>query len=176
MVLVDISQSQCPVSQCGTVNPFPAGFRLGDGVLAAGSRDGLLNGLGWSVSYDDSSFTGILKPKVFIDLGAPRVNEFEDDGNRSVRFHRTRLRDVVSGNAVGHPVTALVALRHPLKIRMAFEMMAVLKSKSFVEISPNALAARAVERMGEPFGHTALTIALCVERNSVLFAGLMLLS
>ena len=80
MVLVDVSQSKCPVSLCGTVNPFPAGFGLADGVLAAGSRDGLLNGLNWSVSYVDSSFPRILKPEVFIDLGSPRVNVVEDGG------------------------------------------------------------------------------------------------
>ena len=113
MVLVDISQSQCPVSRCGTVDPFPAGFGLATGVLAAGSRDGLLNGLNRSVSYVDSSFPRILKPEMFINLGSPRVNVVEDDGDRSVRFHRARLRDVVSGNAVSHCVIALAALRHP---------------------------------------------------------------
>ena len=84
MVLVNVGQSQCPVSLYGTFNPFPPGFGLADGVLAAGSRDGLLNSLNWSVSYVNSSFPHILEPEVFIDLGSPRVNKVENNGNRSV--------------------------------------------------------------------------------------------
>ena len=113
MVLINVGQSQRPVSLRSAVNSLSPGFALADGVLAAGSGDGLLNGLNWSVSYVDSCFPHILEPEAFIDFGSPPVNIVEDDGNRSVRFHLAWLRDVVSGNAAGHLVIAFVALRHP---------------------------------------------------------------
>ena len=113
MVLVDVGQSQCPVSLCGTVNPLPPGVGLLDGVLAAGSLDGLLNGLNWSVSYVDSCFTDNLEPEVFFDLGSPFMNVVEDDCDGSVGSWWTRLRDVVSGDAAGRSVIVFAALRHP---------------------------------------------------------------
>ena len=55
-------------------------------------------------------------------------------------------------------------------------ILAVLRFKSFVGLSLEALDARAGDLMGKPLGQTALMMALCVERSSVLFAGLMLLA
>ena len=113
MVLVNVGESQCPVSLRGTINPLPPGFGIADGVLAAGSRDGLLNGLGWSVSKVDSCLPRILEPKVFIDLGSPFKNVVEDDCDGSVGSWWARLRNVMSGDAAGHSVIAFAALRHP---------------------------------------------------------------
>ena len=52
-----------------------------------------------------------------------------------------------------------------LKIRMAFVMMAVLRSKSFVGMSLKASAAWAGDLMGKPLGQTALVMALWVVRS-----------
>ena len=113
MVLVDVGHSQCPVSLRGAVNPLPPGFGLLDGVLAAGSRDCLLNSLNWSVSYVDSSVPRVVEPEVSIDLGSPSMDVVEDNCNGSLGSWWTRLRNVVSGDAAGLSVIAFAALGHP---------------------------------------------------------------
>ena len=113
MVLVDVSQSQCPVSLRGAVNSLSPGFGLSDGVLAAGSRDGLLNRLDWSVSYVDSCFSCLMKPYVLIYLRFSFMDVVEDECNGSVGSRWACLRKRVSGDAAGHSVVACIALRHP---------------------------------------------------------------
>ena len=69
------------------------------------------NSLHWSVSYVDLCLAWRLEPEVFVDLGSPSVNVIEDDGNRSVCFHRAWLRRVVFCNLAGHSVVFVITLR-----------------------------------------------------------------
>ena len=113
MVLVGVSQSQCPISLRGAVNSLSPGFGLSAGVLAAGSRDGLLNRLDGSVSYVNFCFPCLMEPEVLINLHFPFMDVVEDDCNGSVGSRWACLRNVLSGDAAGHSVIAFIALRHP---------------------------------------------------------------
>ena len=148
---------------------------LADGVLGAGSRDGLLNALHWSVSYVDSSFLRILKPQVFIDLGAPRVNEIEDEGNRSVRFHRARLRDVVLCNMPGHSVVFVVFLRHSPEESHCMCSDGRVEVEVFLWCVTEGSGSKGGGTHGETFWAYGVDDGALCGTTSVLFAGLMLL-
>ena len=64
------------------------------------------------MSHVDLCLAWRLEPEVFVDLGSPPVNVVEDDGNRSICFHRSRLRHVVFCDMAGHSVVFVVTLRH----------------------------------------------------------------
>ena len=88
---------------------FSSRFGLSGGVFAAGSRDGSLDRVDWSMSYVDTRFSCL----VVIDLRFPFVHVVEDDCNGSVGSQRACLRHVMHGNAAGHSVVAFAALCHP---------------------------------------------------------------
>ena len=71
---VDVSHGQYPVSLRGPVNSFSSRFGLSDGMFGAGSREGLLDRLVWSMSYVDSRFSCLVVPEVLIDLRFPFVH------------------------------------------------------------------------------------------------------
>ena len=122
MVLVDVSQSQCPVSLRGAVNSLSPGFGLSDGVLAAGSRDGLLNRLDWSVSYVDSCFSCLMKPYVLIYLRFSFMDVVEDECNGSVGSRwRACVKECLA------TLLATLSLHASLCV-----ILAVLRFKSFV--------------------------------------------
>ena len=64
------------------------------------------------MSHVDLRLAWRLEPEVFVDLGSPRVDTVENDGNLFVCFHRSRLRHVVFCNMAGHFVVFVVTLRH----------------------------------------------------------------
>ena len=103
-VLADVGHGRVPVSHRGSSILLYTMF-------AVRSPDCLLNSLDWSMSYVDPCLAWRVEPEMFVDLGSPPVNVVEDAGNRSVCFHRARLRHVVFCNMAGHSVVFIVSLR-----------------------------------------------------------------
>ena len=114
-MFADVGHGRVPVSHRGAVDSFPLVLGLLFYVFAVRSPDCLLNSLDWSVSYVDPCLAWRVEPEVFVDLGSPPVTVVEDDGNRSVCFHRARLRHEVFCFLAGHSVVLVVTLRHSVE-------------------------------------------------------------